>query len=262
MEPKEGVEPQPAVCRLASVTLEPGDSCSWGVNTGPQRTTVVTSLGCHLAVSRPATDAHLGYRGSRVSSRYSHSMGRVWLAIVLAGMLSACGTSPSPSASPEATAVSVSGLPPGCGPIELRGPDGGVIDLTGEWAGSGRIAGDLETARLLQVGNCLYGSVSGELTTSSLPGIETTEEVLTNLTGHIGSDFGIDVELVVLSQPPWTQIAEYSALVFVIEWDEGTGQIHLREDREPGTVAQRCLGQAEWCTVPVIWYPVDQGRTP
>lgn len=209
-----------------------------------------------------APDAHLGYRGSREVEAYPPAVGRIWLTIALIGTLTACGASPSPSPTPLATAASVSGLPPTCAPIDLRSPDGGVVDLTGEWAGSGRIAGDAETAQLLQMGDCLYGSVSGEVTTASLPGVETTWEVLTNLTGHIRSDFAVDVELVVVSQPPVLPVREYSAVVFLIEWDEGTGQIHLREDREPGTISQRCRTGTEFCAVPVIWYPVDEAPPP
>jgi hypothetical protein len=155
-----------------------------------------------------------------------------------------------------ATAASVSGLPPTCAPIDLRSPDGGVIDLTGVWAGSSRIAGSEETAQLLQMGDCVYASVNGENSIYSIAGIETRAEILTVLVGHLRPDFAVTFEVLVVSQPVWNGIAEYSPMVMVVEWDDATGQIRLREDREPGTVAQRCLVAREFCTTPVIWYRV------
>jgi hypothetical protein len=157
-----------------------------------------------------------------------------------------------------ATAASVSGLPPTCANIDLRSPDGGVIDLTGVWAGSSRIAGSAETAELLQMGDCVYASVRGENSIFLSPGVETKAEIVTILVGHLRPDFAVEFEVLVVSQPPWNGIAEYSPMVMVVERDDTTGQIRLREDREPGAIAQRCLFRPAlgFCEVPVIWYRV------
>lgn len=152
----------------------------------------------------------------------------------------------------------MSGLPPACAPIDLRSPDGGVVDLTGVWAGSSRIAGIAETAQLLQMGDCVYASVRGENSIYSIAGIETRAEILTILVGHLRPDFAVEFEVLVVSQPVWNGIAEYSSMVMLVDWDDATGQILLREDREPGTMAQRCLVDREFCTVPVVWYRIAE----
>lgn len=163
-----------------------------------------------------------------------------------------------------ATAGPVGSLPPKCAPIDLRSPDGEVVDLTGVWAGSSRIAGRAETAQLLQMGDCVYASVRGENSIYSATGVETKAEIVTILVGHLRPDFAVAFEVLVVSQPVWNTIAEYSAMVMVVEWDDTTGQIRLREDREPGTMAQRCIGHGDplgFCLVPVIWYRVAEAQT-
>lgn len=194
---------------------------------------------------------------------YSPVMGRSWLTIVLVGALTACGSpsATSPSPTPLATSDSASGLPPTCAPIDLRTPDGGVVDLTGVWAGSSRIAGRAETAQLLQMGDCVYASVRGENSIYSATGVETKAEIVTILVGHLRPDFTVGFEVFVVSQPVWNTIAEYSPMVMIVEWDDTTGQIRLREDREPGSMAQRCIAQGDplgFCLVPVIWYRVAE----
>lgn len=185
-------------------------------------------------------------------------MKRGWL-IVLAVLSAACVGSPSPTPSigPSATAPVQAGAPTGCEPIDLRGPDGAAVDLSGSWAGSGvlAISGD-EVAILNQVGRCVYGSVTGP--------DGNAEQGLTNLAGRINSDFTIDFEVVTIKRPPLggdgDAFGEHSTVVMVIEWD-GEGRLRLREDREPGETAQRCVEPAGSCPDPVIWYPVEEGPT-
>ncbi|MGH2488989.1 MAG: hypothetical protein ACRDFR_05175, partial [Candidatus Limnocylindria bacterium] len=81
--------------------------------------------------------------------------------------LTACASAPAaPSAGPSNAEPSASlspglGLPRGCQTIDLRGPTGERIDMTGEWSGGGVLVGDGEVAWLKQIGDCVYGSVVG-----------------------------------------------------------------------------------------------------
>jgi hypothetical protein len=182
----------------------------------------------------------------------------VWLLVALAGLSIACTASPSPSASiagPSATPVQA-GI--GCELVDLRGPDGEAVDLTGDWAGSGVLfaSGGEEVAILNQVGGCVYGSVT------MLDWI--AQQALANLSGRINPDFTIDIEVVIIRRPPRDPVpqppfAEYGTVVMVIEWDE-EGRLRLREDREFGR-PERCTFTAGPCPPPVIWYPVEAGPT-
>jgi hypothetical protein len=189
-------------------------------------------------------------------------MKRGWLVVALAGMSTACVASPSltPSiAEPSATAPVQVGAPPGCEPVDLRGPDGERVDLSGGWAGSGILAfaGD-EVAVFNQIGSCVYGSVTG------LDG--NVQGGVTNLNGRISPDFTIGFEVVTVQPEPFGVgprpygFAEHSTVVLVIEWD-GEGRLRLREDREPGEIAERCVQPTLPCPDPVIWYPVEEGPT-
>jgi hypothetical protein len=179
---------------------------------------------------------------------------------VLAGLSTACAASPSPSpsiAGPSATAPVQAGAPDGCDPVDLRGPDGEAVDLTGDWAGSGILfaSGGEEVAILNQVGGCVYGSVT------ILDGI--AQQALANLSGRINPDFTIDIEVVIIRRPPRDPVpqypfAEHGTVVMVIEWD-GEGRLRLREDRELGEIAGRCVQPTLLCPDPVIWYPVGEG---
>ena len=130
--------------------------------------------------------------GTVSASAYAHPVRRVWLSVVLAGLSTACAGSPSPSpsiAGPSATTPVQAGVPPGCEPVDLRGPDGERVELSGSWAGSGTLAftGD-EVAVFNQIGSCVYGSVTG------LDG--NVQEGVTNLSGRISPDFTIGFEVV------------------------------------------------------------------
>ncbi|MGH2488495.1 MAG: hypothetical protein ACRDFR_02600 [Candidatus Limnocylindria bacterium] len=144
-----------------------------------------------------------------------------------------------------------------CPPIELRGPTGDAIDLTGQWAGSGILAGDRETAWLQQIGDCVFGSVIG----GDPVGDFQTGETITNLSGHLGADFTIDFEVVIVAQTGVFQMGEHSTMVVLVEWDDD-GRIRLREDRQPGATAGRCIHSQFECPAPVIWYRLDEGPSP
>jgi hypothetical protein len=148
------------------------------------------------------------------------------------------------------------GLPPGCETIDLRSPSGERIDLTGEWADSGGgLADTFERSWLNQIGDCVYGSVLG----GAFVRDGDVEASLTNLSGSVGSDFRIEFEVVMVFQDTQFAFGEYSIMPMVIEWD-ADGRMRLREDREPGDAAGRCIYVPQLtCPSPVIWYRVDDG---
>jgi hypothetical protein len=185
---------------------------------------------------------------------------RVWLSIVLAGLSAACvgWPPPTPSIGPSATAPAQAGLPEGCEPLDLRGPDGETVDLSGSWAGSGILAISADEVVVLnQVGGCVYGSMTGP--------DGNGQQAVTILVGRINPNFTIDFEVVTITRPARDPVfrypfAESSTVVMVIEWD-GEGRLRLREDREPGEIAERCVQPTLPCPDPVIWYPVEEGPT-
>ncbi|HEV7200094.1 MAG TPA: hypothetical protein VGO32_04750 [Candidatus Limnocylindria bacterium] len=142
----------------------------------------------------------------------------------------------------------------------MRSPTGDRVDLTGTWAGTGYLAGDDEVAWLLQLGDCVYGTVtSAELNSES--GSEIARR--SNLAGRVAADFKVDLDVIILDQPPGAfSFAEYTTMAMLIEWEED-GRIRLREDRERGVEAIRCRGVlcpgATTAPIPVIWYRLDAG---
>jgi len=185
--------------------------------------------------------------------------------VVVAAMatLTACASAPAvPGASPSHAEPLPSvnparGLPPGCETIDLRSPTGERIDLTGEWAGTGILAGESESVWLQQIGDCVYGSVVSSYVTGEL-----SEGTITNLSGRVGLDFRIGLEIVIVSQPQLFPWGTYSTMMMRIEWD-ADGRIRLREAREPGEAAGRCIHSPQFfCPDPVIWYRVDDSPPP
>ena len=193
-------------------------------------------------------------------------MRRILLTAALAVFVTACGPSTSPSfpAFPSGSAGASStpafaDLPVGCQPLDLRSPTGEAVDLTGQWAGSGHLVGQEDTAWLIQLGDCVEGSVDSTELPSDL-GSDIVRR--TNLIGHVASDFRVNFDVIILDQPPGAQrFAEFSTMVMLIEWD-ADGQLRLREDRERGTEANRCRNVqcpgATTAPIPVIWYRADQ----
>jgi hypothetical protein len=172
--------------------------------------------------------------------------------VLAAIFASACtAASPGGSAIPSSSgSVTQADFPSDCPPIDLRGPSGELIDLTGEWAGSGVLAQDNEVALLNQIGECVYGSVSGYDTDEGATAV-------TNLTGLLHPDFSVDVEVAIVQQTGTFKFGELSAIVMVVEWDDA-GRLRLREVRDPGQRAGRCIQLQFDCPAPVIWYRTDE----
>ncbi len=167
-------------------------------------------------------------------------------AFVTGCVASAPGTSSTPTLAESAAQGE---FPSECPPIDLRGPDGARVDLTGEWAGSGVLAQDNEIALLNQIGECVFGSVSGYDSDGA--------QAVTNLTGRLHPDFTMDVEIAIVLQTAIFRFGELSAMVMVVEWDE-EGRLRLREVREQGGHADRCVIANFDCPAPVIWYRTDE----
>jgi hypothetical protein len=168
-------------------------------------------------------------------------------AILATGCL---GTSPGGSVTPLSSAsVSHTDFPSDCPLIDLRGPSGELIDLTGEWAGSGVLAQDNEVALLNQIGECVYGSVSGYDSDGAT--------AVANLTGLLHPDFTMDVEVAMVQQTALFKYGELSAIVMVVEWDD-SDRLRLREIREASDRADRCVLDQFTCPAPVIWYRTDE----
>jgi hypothetical protein len=132
--------------------------------------------------------------------------------------------------------------------------------LTGTWAGTGYLVGDDEVAWLMQLGDCVYGTVtSAELNSES--GSKIVRRTL--LSGRVAPDVAIPLDVVIVSQPGGAhRFAAYSTMTMLIEWEED-GRIRLREDRERGVEAARCRNMqcpgATTAPIPVIWYRIDEG---
>lgn len=183
---------------------------------------------------------------------------RCWPIALVAIALAGCGAGSMagpPSQEPAGSGGPAPGFALACQPIELRGPTGEVVNLTGEWAGSGILAGDDETAWLKQIGDCVFGSVIG--------GNRDFQqgETITNLSGRLGADFMIELDIAIVLQAEVFRLGEHSTMVMLIEWDD-EGRLRLREDRAPGATAGRCIQSQFECPDPVIWYRVDELPSP
>ena len=176
---------------------------------------------------------------------------------VLATACSGASAGPADSVGPSASGVAGTGLPPGCSAIDLHSDTGERVDLAGTWLGSSELTGYAETAWLNQIGNCVYGVVLSGF----YNGATGTEGSLANLTGHLGADFAVDFEVVFVEQQAGFRFGEFGAVRMLVEWDSG-GRIRLREDREPGEAAARCVQSDLICPDPVIWYRSEDGPPP
>lgn len=171
---------------------------------------------------------------------------------VLGGaLLLMAGCSPSPavstSAAPSPSADSAAFAHPDCPPIDLRSPDGERVDLTGEWTGTPFFTDD-EVIFLNQIGDCVFGSVAGV-------NLDGTRSII-NLTGRLEPDFTMNVLVDVVLQEGQFGFGETSAMGMFVEWDEDA-RMRLREDREPGEQASRCVIDVFDCPAPLIWYQTD-----
>jgi hypothetical protein len=73
-----------------------------------------------------------------------------------------------------------------------------------------------------------------------------------HLRGHIGTDFVIEGEIVLLGQTGFFMAAPiYAPVQLLIEFEDG-GEIVLREDRAYGVQGPRCVDTAGYCLRPLV----------
>jgi hypothetical protein len=187
----------------------------------------------------------------------------LFAAVGLSGCLStAPGPStetPSPSSSNDA-----SGFTADCPPIDLHGPEGQRVDLTGAWTTADRhrgfFFGPAETTWILQVGDCVWGEIIDAdflANPSGLGGLGTGGGALGTLRGQLASDLTVEGELITVAGRPGAP-GPRAEIRLLIEWPEGP--IRLREDRDPNVPGPRCAFQASGtvrCSPPVILYRIE-----
>lgn len=185
---------------------------------------------------------------------------RVPLGVVLLALLLLCActrsTQPSPSVepsrsvSPSAAAI----LPPGCEPIDLRSPTGERLDLTGTWFEDAE--GAPMTWRIKTQGDCVWGVGIVE----DIPFDEAFDAAnIQTLRGHLGTDFVIEGEIVLMGQDVnFLRAPIYSPVRFLIEIDD-SGQLSLREDRVHGEPGPRCVEPTYQCLRPLVLLPQGEG---
>jgi hypothetical protein len=185
--------------------------------------------------------------------------GAVWLS----GCLSAA---PAPSAGtpPPSSSQDASGFVTDCQPIDLRGPDGQRVDLTGAWTTADRrggfFFGAAETTWILQVGDCVWGEIIDDdflANPSGLGGLGTGGGALGTLRGQLASDRTVEGELITVAGRPGAP-GPRAEIRLLIEWPDGP--IRLREDRDPNVPGPRCTFQASGtvrCSPPVILYRIE-----
>jgi hypothetical protein len=153
----------------------------------------------------------------------------------------------------------VTGLPPDCEPIELRDTTGARIVLDGQWIEvSSPDTSQLSTWWIWTLGTCVWGAgqVDREVRTGDP---FSTPDQIQSLTGQISSDFTITGDLVWLGPlPPGAPGSplRYAPLRMLIEVDE-SGQILLREVREPGVRGPHCPDPLSFCPDPLVLERAD-----
>ncbi|RPH35570.1 MAG: hypothetical protein EHM90_03950 [Chloroflexi bacterium] len=151
----------------------------------------------------------------------------------------------------------MSGLPPGCKPIDLRGPDGVRIELDGAWM---RVleGGDPMTWWIRTQGGCVWGS--GQIEDVPPQGeFGTRPDQVQSFSGVIGSDFVITGEILALGPVPAGApgtATPFSPLRMLIEFGDD-GEITLSEDREPMVPGPRCPDPLAYCPAPLVLRKVD-----
>jgi hypothetical protein len=184
------------------------------------------------------------------------------LAVALGGCFSTLPPSPSgrvPSPLP------VSYFTTACQEIDLRGPDGHRVDLSGAWTPDpGKIGfffGPDETTWLLQVRDCVWGEIIDDDFLANPLGRGnqgTGAGALGTLRGHLTADFTIQGELITVASRPGAP-GPLAEIQLQVEW-KADGQIRLRETREPNVQGPRCSfrgGGSVACFEPVILYRVE-----
>ncbi len=120
--------------------------------------------------------------------------------------------------------------------------------LDGTWAEVGTAA-PLMTWYIRTEGDCVWGA--GHIEDVPPAGsLDPRPDHVQSLAGRMGSDYIITGEILYLVQCP-CGITPYSALRMFVEFDD-SGEILLREDREPGVSGPRCPDPGGFCPAPLV----------
>jgi hypothetical protein len=135
-------------------------------------------------------------------------------------------------------------LPAGCEAIELRAPDGSVVELDGTWIEQSRTDASRLYWWIRTQGDCLYGV--GTVADVPVEAEATNHGQVIQYIGTIRPDFSIDGLMAHVGTPSFLEgeVPPVSETRFLIEFT-GDGSIQLRENREAGVVTggPRCLHQ-------------------
>lgn len=176
------------------------------------------------------------------------------LLIGTALLVAGCTASPEPTpiAMPtENPAPAAGNLPPGCGQIDLRTPDGEGVNLDGTWFQEDATNNAPATWWVRQLGDCVWAAGIISDFPAELHPLETDLQVFR---GHMSADFVIEGEILALGS---TRFATnpFAPIRLFIEFDENS-QITLREDREYGVEGPRCPGLGN-CLNPMVLRRTD-----
>ena len=168
-------------------------------------------------------------------------------------------TSQSPSVQQSAIpSEEVTGLPPGCEPIDLRDADGERIMLDGRWTEVGTEGREPTTWWIRTYGDCVWGA--GQIENIRPEGeVGSRPDDVQTLSGRIGSDFVITGEILWLAPIPVnapSSPGRHATLRMLIEFDDA-GEIFLREDREPGVRGPHCPDPVSFCPPPLLLQLAD-----
>ena len=137
------------------------------------------------------------------------------LVIAAAALVGAC-TPESPGAASSAQASGTPGAQAdGCPPVDLRGPSGDRVDLTGTWSGRGALH------YIRQVGECVWW-----IALSNAPGEPAGSYLSISFQGRVRPDFTLagDWGFVVKPARPDAPPANLEPVVFTIGFVEVNGQ--------------------------------------
>lgn len=175
--------------------------------------------------------------------------------ILLAAIVAGCvmgspapSTPPSPAGSPPALGAEA------CGSVDLRGPNGGTVDLNGEWGGGEWFStpGTGERTFVQQVGDCVWMSISDDQFRADP---EPNGSLLAVFHGRISPEFFVTGNLVTLLR--WVDPFTYGNQATLtdirprIEFD-ADGTTLLVEDRVQGVAGPRCPSPEFYCPAPTV----------
>lgn len=188
--------------------------------------------------------------------------GRATLPLAATLVATACGGSPAPTSTPALSeapgAVGAGNLAPGCEAIELRGPNGELVRLDGDWS---EVTNSNEpmTWWIRTQGNCVWGTGYVEEVPPEGTTIGAAPHQVQLLSGLLGADFVIVGEILNMGPVPQgfpVVPRRYAPLRMLVDFDDAGGVI-LREDREPGVGGPRCPEPGAYCPAPLVLEPVD-----